>query len=175
VSYTIWDEVQRMTDRSIRDIQAKEDARVAETIKVIGQDRSEIDRILREWNEEELEKTLRLILVAQGKEYEPPQIRMAREVANIVADYEGVHRPKRRLFEWDSMGGTGSLGDVGPTGPSGPQTPEVIPSGKIPYENECLKPGRNDPCPCGSGKKAKKCCGKKIPKPGKAPWTLFGG
>jgi hypothetical protein len=21
------------------------------------------------------------------------------------------------------------------------------------------KPGRNDPCPCGSGKKAKKCCG----------------
>jgi uncharacterized protein len=23
-----------------------------------------------------------------------------------------------------------------------------------------LKPGRNDPCPCGSGKKLKKCCGK---------------
>jgi len=22
-----------------------------------------------------------------------------------------------------------------------------------------LKPGRNDPCPCGSGRKAKKCCG----------------
>ncbi|ERS11373.1 preprotein translocase SecA [Alcanivorax sp. PN-3] len=22
-----------------------------------------------------------------------------------------------------------------------------------------LKPGRNDPCPCGSGKKHKKCCG----------------
>ncbi|MBR3755636.1 MAG: SEC-C domain-containing protein, partial [Firmicutes bacterium] len=22
------------------------------------------------------------------------------------------------------------------------------------------KPGRNDPCPCGSGKKYKKCCGK---------------
>lgn len=22
------------------------------------------------------------------------------------------------------------------------------------------KPGRNDPCPCGSGKKFKKCCGK---------------
>jgi uncharacterized protein YecA (UPF0149 family) len=21
-------------------------------------------------------------------------------------------------------------------------------------------PGRNDPCPCGSGKKYKKCCGK---------------
>ncbi|MDR1293299.1 MAG: SEC-C domain-containing protein [Clostridiales Family XIII bacterium] len=24
------------------------------------------------------------------------------------------------------------------------------------------KPGRNDPCPCGSGKKYKKCCGKAI-------------
>jgi len=23
------------------------------------------------------------------------------------------------------------------------------------------KPGRNDPCPCGSGKKYKKCCGRK--------------
>ena len=23
------------------------------------------------------------------------------------------------------------------------------------------QPGRNDPCPCGSGKKYKKCCGKK--------------
>lgn len=24
------------------------------------------------------------------------------------------------------------------------------------------KPGRNDPCPCGSGKKYKKCCGKNV-------------
>ena len=24
-------------------------------------------------------------------------------------------------------------------------------------------PGRNDPCPCGSGKKYKKCCGKQDP------------
>jgi hypothetical protein len=26
-----------------------------------------------------------------------------------------------------------------------------------------MKPGRNDPCPCGSGEKFKKCCGKVIP------------
>ena len=25
-----------------------------------------------------------------------------------------------------------------------------------------VKVGRNDPCPCGSGKKYKKCCGKNI-------------
>lgn len=24
------------------------------------------------------------------------------------------------------------------------------------------KPGRNDPCPCGSGKKYKKCCGRNV-------------
>jgi hypothetical protein len=29
----------------------------------------------------------------------------------------------------------------------------------IPYEREVPKIGRNDPCPCGSGKKFKKCCG----------------
>lgn len=27
-----------------------------------------------------------------------------------------------------------------------------------PFVRECPKPGRNDPCPCGSGKKFKKCC-----------------
>lgn len=27
-------------------------------------------------------------------------------------------------------------------------------------ENAAIKIGRNDPCPCGSGKKYKKCCGK---------------
>jgi len=30
----------------------------------------------------------------------------------------------------------------------------------IPYKNENPKTGRNEPCPCGSGKKYKMCCGK---------------
>lgn len=29
-----------------------------------------------------------------------------------------------------------------------------------PIVNEQPRPGRNDPCPCGSGKKYKKCCGR---------------
>ncbi len=29
-----------------------------------------------------------------------------------------------------------------------------------PYRREAPKIGRNDPCPCGSGKKYKKCCGR---------------
>lgn len=31
--------------------------------------------------------------------------------------------------------------------------------GRDPYRREEPKVGRNDPCPCGSGKKFKKCCG----------------
>ena len=32
---------------------------------------------------------------------------------------------------------------------------------QTPYKNKGEKVGRNDPCPCGSGKKYKKCCGRK--------------
>jgi len=36
-----------------------------------------------------------------------------------------------------------------------------LPEGHVPtYKREEPKVGRNDPCPCGSGKKYKKCCGK---------------
>jgi preprotein translocase subunit SecA len=31
----------------------------------------------------------------------------------------------------------------------------------LPYQHDGPRVGRNDPCPCGSGKKFKKCCGKK--------------
>ncbi len=34
--------------------------------------------------------------------------------------------------------------------------------GVQPYRREQPKIGRNDPCPCGSGKKYKKCCGKGV-------------
>ena len=30
------------------------------------------------------------------------------------------------------------------------------------YRREVPKTGRNDPCPCGSGKKYKKCCGRGV-------------
>jgi uncharacterized protein YecA (UPF0149 family) len=30
----------------------------------------------------------------------------------------------------------------------------------VPFRNENPKIGRNDPCPCGSGKKYKMCCGR---------------
>jgi preprotein translocase subunit SecA len=51
------------------------------------------------------------------------------------------------------------------TAPSGrPQspTPDQPPAPKIelPLKRELPKVGRNDPCPCGSGKKYKSCCGR---------------
>jgi hypothetical protein len=43
-----------------------------------------------------------------------------------------------------------------------PATPAPSPSSYVAPNPLDLKPkiGRNDPCPCGSGKKYKKCCGK---------------
>ena len=38
--------------------------------------------------------------------------------------------------------------------------PEDEPEISFTFHNETPKVGRNDPCPCGSGKKYKKCCGK---------------
>jgi hypothetical protein len=36
----------------------------------------------------------------------------------------------------------------------------AIPYAQAPARRTEAKVGRNDPCPCGSGKKYKKCCGK---------------
>ena len=33
---------------------------------------------------------------------------------------------------------------------------------QMPYVNPYAGIGRNDPCPCGSGKKFKKCCGRNL-------------
>ena len=49
---------------------------------------------------------------------------------------------------------------------SGPSVPkELQPQGppaekRLPYRREGRKVGRNEPCPCGSGKKYKHCCGR---------------
>jgi len=40
------------------------------------------------------------------------------------------------------------------------EEPELPPPVK-PIHADDEKTGRNDPCPCGSGKKYKKCCGRK--------------
>ena len=41
--------------------------------------------------------------------------------------------------------------------PEGAEPPAKI---ELPFKREMPKAGRNDPCPCGSGKKFKNCCGR---------------
>ncbi|HNQ35498.1 MAG TPA: SEC-C metal-binding domain-containing protein, partial [bacterium] len=43
--------------------------------------------------------------------------------------------------------------------PAGPAPRPTIEAPR-PAESEAPRVGRNDPCPCGSGKKYKKCCGR---------------
>jgi preprotein translocase subunit SecA len=65
-----------------------------------------------------------------------------RNVATSVDEIEeAFHRRKRRELEQARMAGSGDLQPV----------QQVV--------RGTAKVGRNDPCPCGSGKKYKKCCG----------------
>jgi preprotein translocase subunit SecA len=68
--------------------------------------------------------------------------RPLRPVATSVDDIEeAFQRKKKRELEQARMAGSGDMRTV----------QQVVRSGE--------KIGRNDPCPCGSGKKYKKCCG----------------
>jgi preprotein translocase subunit SecA len=67
--------------------------------------------------------------------------RPPRQVATSVDEIEeAFQRKKRKELEQARMAGAGDM-----------QVQQVVRSGD--------KIGRNDPCPCGSGKKYKKCCG----------------
>lgn len=55
---------------------------------------------------------------------------------------EAVEKPRNRVVQPSSLAGFGS------------RWPESLSS----FRRESTKIGRNDPCPCGSGKKYKKCC-----------------
>jgi len=67
--------------------------------------------------------------------------RQPRPVATSVDEIEeAFQRKKKKELEQARMAGAGDM-----------QVQQVVRSGE--------KVGRNDPCPCGSGKKYKKCCG----------------
>ena len=65
-----------------------------------------------------------------------------------LAELDGPARSTPRRTELALVSGPDRSGSAGQ--PSSPQQP-VRHAGKV---------GRNDPCPCGSGKKYKKCCGR---------------
>jgi len=88
--------------------------------------------------------------IGQGPEAGVPSVitggrggngRPPRQVATSVDEIEETfQRKKKRELEQARMAGAGDM-----------QVQQVVRS--------AAKVGRNDPCPCGSGKKYKKCCG----------------
>ncbi len=111
------------------------------------------------------EEIVRLIYkVKVERRIEPPQERMG--VAQ-KPEAAGLARP----------GAAGVPAAGGPAGPAGapggpgpgqaprlPGRPQAAPAGRDGHHAPVVKAakvGRNDPCPCGSGKKYKKCCGAK--------------
>ncbi len=79
-----------------------------------------------------------------------------------------VFRPEKETFQHRGYSaiGTPSAGqddvyDKGPvSGPAEMFAPEEGGKPEETYRRSAPKVGRNDPCPCGSGKKYKKCCGR---------------
>jgi uncharacterized protein YecA (UPF0149 family) len=68
--------------------------------------------------------------------------------------------------DWIKSGMSSPTADKTPDEPERDSPPQFIssrdhyPDPVQPIRNTARKIGRNDPCPCASGKKFKKCCGK---------------
>jgi len=75
-----------------------------------------------------------------------------RRVKELEGDPEGL-----LLFALEKLTGK-KAADVAPARPPLPPTPSRL---VLPRKPEAKKVGRNDPCPCGSGKKFKNCCMRK--------------
>ena len=83
---------------------------------------------------------------------------------------KSVFEPGKETFEhrgysalgMPSAGQDPVYGEAAEAGVKGPEEMFIPGGGKkeVTYKREAPKVGRNDPCPCGSGKKYKKCCGR---------------
>ncbi len=121
--------------------------------------------MFQEMNEQIRRDSVRLIMLAQFSEGEAPQ-RKERELRNVnesKADDSGfgAARQEEAQAQVQAQGGqvrsSHSVKGQGNTNiPAQAQTHEAI----EPQRRDKTKVGRNDPCPCGSGKKYKNCCGK---------------
>lgn len=73
--------------------------------------------------------------------------------------FEGLNRRMKRSRERFSMLEHGLLPNIY-TDNGNPQLLHTPHASVIPFRREEPRVGRNEPCPCGSGKKFKKCCAK---------------
>ena len=96
--------------------------------------------------------------------YHDVAVNLFRMTLTRVFDPDDLPDELRQMFihqQLEQFGGVGPL-EPPPEGfPGGAEgaEPEETPI-QLPFHREEPKVGRNDPCPCGSGKKYKKCCGR---------------
>ncbi len=70
---------------------------------------------------------------------------------------QNVFQKNRESFIHEAFSSLGQNAKIPPNAPLPQDLPDIS---KSPVTRNAPKVGRNDPCPCGSGKKYKKCCGK---------------
>jgi preprotein translocase subunit SecA len=74
---------------------------------------------------------------------------------------QGIFKQEKESFIHEEYSALQAQGDRETRGPSIPMPmPDTRSSKDVTYKRSAPKVGRNDPCPCGSGLKYKKCCGK---------------
>ena len=74
------------------------------------------------------------------------------DLVNLIYKVEIIKQPSPMEGQQEMRGSM-------PVPPEGMKNQESQ-AGNQPAQSNKSKVGRNDPCPCGSGKKYKKCCGK---------------
>jgi preprotein translocase subunit SecA len=91
----------------------------------------------------------------------PPPLTRAPErfIHEEVAAFSGRLPAKPQARPRPAPAAAMAGGDPGELFPGAPPA-ESAPSAPVTFKREAAKTGPNDPCPCGSGKKFKKCCGK---------------
>jgi preprotein translocase subunit SecA len=77
-------------------------------------------------------------------------------LANLPMDLLGAESPapERPAGMRERLSAAASAGSADGNGA------EAEPALALPIQREAPKVGRNEPCPCGSGKKFKNCCGR---------------
>ena len=79
------------------------------------------------------------------------------EVVRAIYQVRVVARPQRQAVAGPAVGVKPRAASLGSGSGA---VPASRPSSSKPQPVTVEKVGRNEPCPCGSGKKYKKCCGK---------------
>jgi len=72
----------------------------------------------------------------------------------------GVFKRDKESFIHEEAAGLEAIMPAGEERGAAKPMPDTRPGREETYRRESPKVGRNDPCPCGSGKKYKKCCGR---------------